>query len=93
MTGDWRDFRPAIWLAMLGIAVMLLVSPFFIGAVFLGARDRVGRADRAAPPAAAIVSCCRRERRALVEADHAADAVLALHQLESVVDVVEPDPV
>jgi hypothetical protein len=37
MTGDWRDFRPAIWLAMLGIAVMLLVSPFFIGAVFLGA--------------------------------------------------------
>jgi hypothetical protein len=36
MTGDWRDFRPAIWLAMLGIAVMLLVSPFFIGAVFLG---------------------------------------------------------
>ena len=37
MTGDWRDFRPAIWLAMLGIAVMLLVAPFFIGAVFLGA--------------------------------------------------------
>jgi hypothetical protein len=37
MTGDWRDFRPAIWLAMLGIAVILLVSPFFIGAVFLGA--------------------------------------------------------
>jgi hypothetical protein len=37
MTGDWRDFRPAIWLAMLGIAVMLLVSPFYIGAIFLGA--------------------------------------------------------
>jgi hypothetical protein len=37
MTGDWRDFRPAIWLAMLGIAVMLLVSPFFLGAIFLGA--------------------------------------------------------
>lgn len=37
MTGDWRDWRPAIWLAMLGIAVMLLVTPFYIGAVFLGA--------------------------------------------------------
>lgn len=37
MTGDWRDWRPAIWLAMLGIAVMLLVAPFYFGAVFLGA--------------------------------------------------------
>lgn len=37
MTGDWRDWRPAIWLAMLGVAVMLLVSPFWYGAVFLGA--------------------------------------------------------
>lgn len=37
MTGDWRDFRPAIWLAMLGVAVMLLFSPFYLGAVFLGA--------------------------------------------------------
>jgi hypothetical protein len=35
--GDWRDFRPAIWLAMLGIAVMLLISPFWYGAVFIGA--------------------------------------------------------
>jgi hypothetical protein len=37
MMGDWRDFRPAIWLAMLGIAVMLLISPFWYGAVFIGA--------------------------------------------------------
>ena len=37
MRGDWRDYRPAIWLAMLGVAVMLLVSPFYWGAVFLGA--------------------------------------------------------
>ncbi len=37
MTGDWRDWRPAIWLAMLGVAVMLLVSPFWYGAVFIGA--------------------------------------------------------
>jgi hypothetical protein len=37
MTGDWRDWRPAIWLTMLGVAVMLLVSPFWYGAVFIGA--------------------------------------------------------
>jgi hypothetical protein len=37
MTGDWRDWRPAIWLTMLGVAVMLLVSPFWIGALFFGA--------------------------------------------------------
>jgi hypothetical protein len=37
MTGDWRDFRPAIWLAMLGVAVILLVSPFYYGALFFGA--------------------------------------------------------
>ncbi|HUJ34755.1 MAG TPA: hypothetical protein VLW51_06065 [Solirubrobacteraceae bacterium] len=37
MTGDWRDFRPAIWLTMLGIAVMLLFSPFYLGAIFIGA--------------------------------------------------------
>jgi hypothetical protein len=37
MTGDWRDWRPAIWLTMLGIAVMLLISPFYFGAVFVGA--------------------------------------------------------
>ncbi len=37
MTGDWRDWRPAIWLTMLGIAVMLLVSPFYFGALFIGA--------------------------------------------------------
>ena len=37
MTGDWRDYRPAIWLTMLGIAVMLLFKPFFLGAIFIGA--------------------------------------------------------
>jgi hypothetical protein len=34
---DWRMFRPAIWLAMLGIAVMLLVAPFYLGAALIGA--------------------------------------------------------
>jgi hypothetical protein len=42
MTGDWRDWRPAIWLAMLGVAVMLLVSPFWYGAIFLGAAIGAG---------------------------------------------------
>ena len=28
--------RPAIWVAMLGAAVMLLVTPFYVGAVLLG---------------------------------------------------------
>jgi hypothetical protein len=37
VTGDWRDWRPAIWLTMLGIAVMLLFSPFYFGAIFIGA--------------------------------------------------------
>jgi hypothetical protein len=58
MTGDWRDWRPAIWLTMLGIAVMLLVSPFYFGALFIGAaigasiriRQR-RRAGAIAPPA------------------------------------------
>lgn len=36
MTGDWRDFRPAIWLAMLGVAVMLVVNPWYFGAIPLG---------------------------------------------------------
>lgn len=37
MNGDWKIWRPAIWLAMLGVAVMLLISPWYLGAVFLGA--------------------------------------------------------
>jgi hypothetical protein len=60
VTGDWRDWRPAIWLAMLGIAVMLLFSPFYLGALFFGAaigaairinqRRRRAAAAAAAPP-------------------------------------------
>lgn len=34
---DWRVYRPAIWLAMLGVAVVLLVNPAWIGAAPLGA--------------------------------------------------------
>jgi hypothetical protein len=42
MTGDWRDFRPAIWLAMLGIAVFALINPPYIGVAVLGAAIGVG---------------------------------------------------
>jgi hypothetical protein len=35
--GDWRDYRPAIWLTMFGIAVALLVTPFYLSAVLFGA--------------------------------------------------------
>ncbi len=34
---NWRVFRPAIWLGMLGVALLLLVNPFFFGAVLIGA--------------------------------------------------------
>jgi hypothetical protein len=55
---DWRVFRPAIWLGMLGVAIMLLVAPVYIGAVVLGAAIGLGirietgrrRIARGAPP-------------------------------------------
>jgi hypothetical protein len=34
---DWKIYRPAIWLAILGVAVCLLVNPVWIGAAPLGA--------------------------------------------------------
>lgn len=37
MRGDWRDWRPAIWLAMLGIAVALVATPFYVSAIPFGA--------------------------------------------------------
>lgn len=33
---DWRIYRPAIWLAMLGIA-LVLVGVFYVGVVIVGA--------------------------------------------------------
>jgi hypothetical protein len=41
---DWRAFRPAIWLAMLGVALMLLIAPFYLGVVVIGAA--IGAAAR-----------------------------------------------
>ena len=37
MRGDWKDWRPAIWLAMLGVAVALLVNPWYFAAIPFGA--------------------------------------------------------
>ena len=58
MTGDWRDWRPAIWLTMLGIAVMLLFSPFYLS----------GRSCSARPIGAAVRIHQRRRRAAAVAA-------------------------
>jgi hypothetical protein len=33
---DWRVWRPAIWLAMIGIAVMLVMSTPYLGILILG---------------------------------------------------------
>ena len=33
---DWRVFRPAIWMAMLGIALMLLITPAYFGGAVVG---------------------------------------------------------
>ena len=65
MRGDWRDFRPAIWLAMLGIALVLLISPPYVGAILIGGAIgvalRIARQRRMAAPAPA--SPPRRARR------------------------------
>jgi hypothetical protein len=37
VSGSWREFRPAIWLAIVGIALALLLSPAYFGAVLIGA--------------------------------------------------------
>jgi hypothetical protein len=51
---DWRRYRPAIWLAMLAVALMLLINPPYIGAAVLGASIGVGlriwRRGRLTPP-------------------------------------------
>jgi hypothetical protein len=69
MTGDWRDWRPAIWLTMFGFAVMVLVAPHFIGALFLGGaigvaiRIRQRRRRTAAATTAAAEARAGRKRR------------------------------
>lgn len=55
---DWRAFRPAIWLGMLGVALILLIEPVYLGAAVIGAAIGIGlrietsrrRASRGLPP-------------------------------------------
>jgi hypothetical protein len=67
MRGDWKDYRPAIWLAMLGVAVMLLVAPFYLGAVLIGAAlgiaIRITQRRRAFAAAQAQKAAGRRARK------------------------------
>jgi 4-amino-4-deoxy-L-arabinose transferase-like glycosyltransferase len=37
MSEDWKRWRPAIWLAMVGIALALAINPPYIGVIFIGA--------------------------------------------------------
>ncbi|HWD65715.1 MAG TPA: hypothetical protein VG405_11125 [Solirubrobacteraceae bacterium] len=57
MNRGWKRWRPAIWLGMIGLAVMLLTSPPYFGVLLIGAgigaairiRQQDRRAARAAP--------------------------------------------
>jgi hypothetical protein len=68
MTRNWHDWRPAIWLTMIGVALMLLLHPFFVGALFIGAgigaglRIRQRRRRRAIGAAARPARIGRRRR-------------------------------
>jgi hypothetical protein len=63
---DWRIWRPAIWLAMLGVALALLIDPPYIGAVFVGAALgivlRIAQRRRRARAAASAGRGDRRKR-------------------------------
>lgn len=64
MTGDWRDYRPTIWLTMLGIAVALLLGSALYAAPFLGAAIGVGiRIAQARRRVARGLPARRRRRR------------------------------
>jgi hypothetical protein len=41
MTDDWRAFRPAIWLAMLGVAAFAVLN-VYVGICLMGAAIGVG---------------------------------------------------
>jgi hypothetical protein len=55
---DWRVFRPAIWMAMVGIALMLVIAPAYFGAAVVGGAIGIAlkietgrrRVARARPP-------------------------------------------
>lgn len=37
MTNGWKQWRPAIWLAMIGVAVLIVISPWYLAAIPFGA--------------------------------------------------------
>jgi hypothetical protein len=39
---DWKVYRPAIWVAMLGVALALVVNPPYIGVVVIGVAIGIG---------------------------------------------------
>lgn len=39
--GDWRVFRPAIWVGFVGVAIMVLLS-FYIGLAIVGGAIGIG---------------------------------------------------
>jgi hypothetical protein len=53
MNDDWRIYRPAIWLALVGIAMILLVNPPYLGAApagaAIGVAVRIQRRRRPSP--------------------------------------------
>jgi hypothetical protein len=65
VTGDWRDWRPAIWLAMLGVGLLLLISPPYIGGLLIG--GAIGAAirihQRRRPTAKAPAGAPRKRKR------------------------------
>jgi hypothetical protein len=42
MVNGWRVWRPAIWLAMIGIAVLLMMSTPYLGILIIGGALGVG---------------------------------------------------
>jgi hypothetical protein len=64
MNQDWRAFRPAIWLAMVGVALLLVLHTPYVGAVVLGGAIGVGlRIQRARRRQAAGLPPRGRRRR------------------------------
>jgi hypothetical protein len=66
VTGDWRAYRPAIWLTMIGIAIIIIVSPHYLGAFFIGgaigAAIRIRQRERRRAQAEALAGSRRRRR-------------------------------
>jgi hypothetical protein len=63
MASDWRDWRPAIWLVMLGIAVALIFNPWYFSAIFFGAAIGAAVRIRQRRQRAALAAAKRQPQR------------------------------